>query len=180
MKRSLFSACVFIAGWLLVGGLGSGCLGSRVASELPPDQRFGHRYEERGPDGRRTITIAPPDSATRDFYYPAPFDTVIIRPAPFVADVPAAEQEVAVEVLVKGAFPDACTELHAIDQERTAHLITATLEMRKPQGAICASVRRPYRFYVMLDGRYGVGHYTLKLNDKVVPFQIHAPPREAQ
>lgn len=164
-------------GVLLLVGLGAGCAGSRAAEETPPDQRFGHRYEEEAPDGRRTIAITPPDSAMAYFYYPATFDTVLVRPAPFDVNTPAQEQVVDVEVLVKGAFPDACMELHTIGQERTGNIINATLEMRRPQGAICASVRRPYRFYVALEGRYGLGNYTLKLNGEPILFQI-LPPRE--
>lgn len=157
--------------------VGAGCAGSRAAEETPPDQRFGHRYEEEAPDGRRTIAITPPDSAMAYFYYPATFDTVLVRPAPFDVNIPAQGQVVDVEVLVKGAFPDACMELHTIGQERTGNIINATLEMRRPQGAICASVRRPYRFYVALEGRYGLGNYTLKLNGEAILFQI-LPPRE--
>ena len=100
-----------------------------------------------------------------------------MRPAPFDAGSPTQGQTVDVEVLVKGAFPDACMALHEVEQKRTGNIINATLAMRRPQGAICASVRRPYRFYVMLDGRYSLGNYTLKLNDQAIPFQIR-PPRE--
>ena len=101
----------------------------------------------------------------------------MVRPAPFAVGSPVQDQDVGVEVLVKGAFPDACMELHAIEQERTGNIVNATLDMRKPQGAICASVRRPYRFYVMLEGRYNLGNYTLKLNDQAISFQVR-PPRE--
>lgn len=150
------------------------CSGPRPG-EQPPDERFGHRYEGEGPDGRRTLTLAPPDSATPYFFYPAPFDTAVVRAAAFSPELPVEGQAVPVEVLVKGAFPDACSVLHGVQQERTGHLIDLTLEMRKPEGAICASVRRPYRFYVALDGMYGVGHYTLTLNGRAVPFEIRAP-----
>ncbi len=163
------------AAGLLVLGLLGGCLGPRAAKETPPDERFGHRYDAEAPDGRRTISITPPDSAVAYFFYPVPFDTVLVRPAPFAAAVPAQARQVGVEVLVKGAFPDACSELHAFRQERAENILLATLEMRKPQESICASVRRPYRFYVMLEGHYGVGHYTLKLNGRAVPFEIRAP-----
>jgi len=166
-----------MAGAVLLLSLLAGCLGTRSAEDVPPDQRFGHRYEDDAPDGRRTLSITPADSATDYFYYPATFDSVNVRPAPLTLDVPATSPAVEVEVLVKGAFPDACMELHQVDQERVGNIVNATLEMRKPQGAICASVRRPYRFYVMLEGRYDFGHYTFKLNDKVFPFEVR-PPRE--
>ncbi len=161
-----------MAGVVVLAGLAAGCTGSRSAEEVPPDQQFGHRYDAEAPDGRQTITIAPADSAVDYFYYPATFDSVNVRPALFDLTLPVEGQQVEVEVLVKGAFPDACMELHAITQERTGNIINAKLEMRRPQGSICASVRRPYRFYVMLQGRYGVGNYTLKLNDIAIPFQV--------
>ena len=165
-----------VVGVLVLVGLIAGCAGSRAAEETPPDEQFGHHYEDEAPDGRQTITIMPPDSAVAYFYYPATFDTVLVRPALFDTGSPAQGQTIDVEVLVKGAFPDACMELHLIGQERTGNIINATLEMRRPQGAICASVRRPYRFYVALEGRYGLGNYTLKLNGEPISFQI-LPPR---
>ena len=167
---------------VLVGVIGftAGCSGSRSAEEISPDQRFGHRYEEHAPDGRRTISITPAESGVDYFYYPATFDSVNVRPAPFDVSVPVEGQDVEVEVLVKGAFPDACMELHSMSQERAGHIINATLEMRRQQGSICASVRRPYRFYVMLDGRYGTGNYTLKLNGRAIPFQVRAAREQSR
>lgn len=169
-----------VASVLMGLGLASGCVGSRAAEEVPPDQRFGHRYSDSGPEGRMTTSLSQADSTVSYFYYPAVFDTVVVRPEPFAPDIPAASQQVAVEVLVKGAFPDACSELHNVEQQRAGHILDVTLLMRKPEGSICASVRRPYRFYMMLEGAYGVGHYTLKLNNKNVPFQIMAPDDEAR
>ena len=170
----------WLAGVLVLAGLVAACSGSRSAEEISPDERFGHRYEEHAPDGRRTISITPADSALDYFYYPATFDSVNVRPAPLEAGVPAEGQEVEVEVLIKGAFPDACMELHSISQERTGHIINATLEMRRQQGSICASVRRPYRFYVMLNGRYGIGNYTLKLNGQAISFQVLAAGEQSR
>jgi len=37
-------------------------------------------------------------------------------------------------------------------------------------------VMRPYRFYLRLDGTYGEGSYTLKLNNRVFPFSVRTPP----
>lgn len=164
---------IVLAAVLMLGVVG--CLGAREAREIPPDERFGHRPASGAASDKLTITIAPPDSALEYFTYPAPFDTVVVRPAPFDESLPALGQEVAVELLIKGAFPDACAELDAFSQERAGHLIEARLTMRKPQGSICASVRRPYRFYVMLDGLYEAGNYTLKLNGAAVPFVVRAP-----
>lgn len=150
----------------------AGCLGSRkTVEDLPPDERFGHRFEENSAQAQRTLNLTPPDSTRPFFYYTAVFDTVHIRPAPFALG----QQETQVELLVKGAMPDACTELHRVKQERAGHIILMTLETRRPQGGICASVRRPYRFYVMLEGMYPPGNYTLKINDEPYPFEVNTP-----
>ncbi|WP_457652190.1 hypothetical protein [Rhodocaloribacter sp.] len=167
------------AAWLLGFGVAAtllaGCLPSRPA-ERPPDDQFGNRVEGQGPDGRRTVVITPPDSARTYLYYPAVYDTVHVRPAlPTDAHTP-----VPVEVLVKGAFPDACMELHDVTQKRSGHLIEVTLTMRKPEGAVCASVLRPYRFYLTLEGTYEPGNYTLKLNGRTHPFVVRAPETENQ
>ncbi|QXD17155.1 hypothetical protein GQ464_005100 [Rhodocaloribacter litoris] len=150
--------------------LWAACLGGRP-SEPPPDERFGHRYEERGPEGRRTVVITPPDSGRVYTYYPIVYDTLHVRPA----RPGGPDDAVPVEVLVKGAFPDACMELHDVRQTRYDHLIEVEIEMRKPRGAICAMVLRPYRFYFLLEGRYAPGNYTLKLNGNVHPFTVRAP-----
>lgn len=149
----------------------SACAASRDV-ERPPDDRFGHRFEEQGPEGRRTIAVLPPDSAVTYFYYPVVIDTVHVRPAVFDS---LAALLVPVEVLVKGSLPDGCTELHDVLQERFGHIIHLNIRMRRPQGAVCTRVHRPYRFYVRLDGLYEEGHYTLKLNERVYPFSIRRP-----
>ena len=81
-------------------------------------------------------------------------------------------EAVPVEVLVKGALPDACSALNAVTQEQTGHFVTMTLTMRQPRGAVCAQVVRPFRFYVRLDGLFAPGSYTLRLNGRVTPFQV--------
>jgi hypothetical protein len=118
--------------------------------------------------------LTPPDSSVTYFYYPAVYDTLFIRPAPFEADAAGqlADVEVPVEVLVKGSLPDACTELHDVEQRRVGHLISVELAMRRPRGGVCATVVRPYRFYMMLEGTYEPGPYTLKLNGEVHPFEV--------
>jgi hypothetical protein len=160
---------------LLLVPLFYGCLGSSN-SVRDPDEQFGHRVEGETPDGRTTIVIQAPDSDRTYQFFPATIQSVTVRPAP--VETAADETGVSVEILVKGAFPDACTELHDVEQERTGNLIRVSLEMRRPAGAVCASVLRPYRFYLELQGTYAVGAYTLFLNDKPWPFEVHAAPGE--
>ena len=151
----------------------AGCTGSRSVTESAPDEQFGHRFEGEAPDGRRTIAIGPAQEGAQYSFFPATFESVVVRPAPFEAE--RAGEDVEVEALIKGAFPDACMQLHSFAQERTGHIITASLQMRRSQGSVCAGVERPYRFYVLLDGLYTAGHYTLKLNGQAIAFQVRAP-----
>lgn len=150
------------------------CSGPQTATVTNPDDQFGHRYEENTPDGQSTVLIAPPDENVTYNYYPAIVEQVHVRQGLFDADTPADAQEVPVEVLIKGSLPDACTELHSVEQERTGNLLRMTLQVRRPQGAVCASVVRPYRFYVELDGDYEQGPYTLRVNDQTEPFEVVA------
>ncbi|MEM1096188.1 MAG: hypothetical protein AAGJ10_16440 [Bacteroidota bacterium] len=153
----------------------SGCQSNRTVAEVAPDDRFGHRFEEDGPDGRSTLSLSTPDSTTKYFYYPAVVDQLHIRHAPFDVSQPLDGQSVTVEVLIKGALPDGCTALHDVTQERIAQLISVTLRTRKPQGGLCTTVLRPYRFYLDLDGPFEEGAYTLRVNDHTKSFRITQP-----
>lgn len=137
----------------------------------PPDDEFGHRYGGVAPDGRETVLLAPPDSNVAYVTLPAVLDSVVVRPAR--AGAPAGA-EVAVEALVKGTLPDACTVLDEAVQERASHLVRVTLTMRQPHGALCAQVVRPFRFYLPLTGAYAPGSYTLFVNGVAYPFRIRA------
>lgn len=163
-----------ILGLLLL--LAAGCVSTRDV-EVPPDEHYGHRYEDEGPAGRRTLTIEPAAPDRAYFYYPVIVDSLHIRPAPFDPDLPVEAQEVRVEVLVKGSFPDGCYQLHRLEQERLGHLINVTLEMRRLQGAVCTMAIRPYRYYFQLEGTYPAGSYRLMLNETPYPFQV-TPPAE--
>ena len=144
------------------------CSGSNVTVSSDPDRQFGHRYEGVPPDGYNVVTISVPEEELDFTYFPATFDHVIVRP-----ELIRLEQDtVEVEILVKGSLPDACMELHAFDQKRAGNLITATLQMRRPASRVCATVRRPYRLYLILEGGFTQGNYSLNLNDEVVPFTV--------
>lgn len=154
---------VLLAGWVFTA------CGSIRTPERPLDEKFGHRYEGRATDGRETIVVTSRDENVEYVYYPAAYDTVHIRQA---APASPMDEATRVEVLIKGAFPDACTELHSVAQERAEHILTVTLEMRRPRGVLCASVVRPYRFYVELEGLYEPGHYSLRINNASHPFVV--------
>lgn len=150
---------------VLVVGL-AGCAGSGGATD--PDRQFGQRPDVEG----ETLLITPPDSTAEFFYYPAYASEVVIRSG--VAE----RGRRPVELLIKGALPDACTELHDVRQEQRAHLIEVTFETRRPKGAVCAQVVRPFRFYYVLADPLTPGDYTLKLNGSVHPFTVQALPDE--
>lgn len=122
-------------------------------------------------DGRETVLLTPPADSVRYLVYPAILDGVFIRPDRAAAPPGT---EVGVEVLVKGTLPDVCSELADATQARRGHLIDMELTMRTPRGAVCAEIIRPFRFYLLLDGGYAPGHYTLTLNGTAHPFRIRS------
>lgn len=162
MRPGVVILTVLLLGYVMA------CSGSNTATSTDPDMRFGHRHEGLPPDGYRTVTISMPEQGRTFTYFPATFERVIVRPEPFHLE----RDTVAVEILVKGSLPDACMELHAFDQERMGNIITATLQMRRGQSHVCVTARRPYRLYLMLEGGFVQGHYTLKLNDSAIPFMV--------
>lgn len=144
------------------------CAGTGDGS-VSPDEQFGHRYEGVAPDGRETVLIQPADSSAEYIELPVLLDSVHVRPARREA-LPG--EAVPVEVLVKGALPDACSELNAAAQERLEHFINVTLTVRRPRGAVCAEVVRPFRFYLPLDGTFTPGAFVLRINGAAHPFRI--------
>ena len=44
--------------------------------------------------------------------------------------------------------------------------------MRQPIDEVCAQVVRPFRFYLILEGGFVPGSYTLTLNGAAHPFRI--------
>jgi hypothetical protein len=147
-----------------------------LGGQRSPDDQFGHRYGGVAPDGRETVLLEPGDSAISYVTLPAILDSVAVRPQ--VAAAPAGTA-VPVEVLVKGTLPDGCTTLDVATQSRVGHLITASLTMRQPHGALCAQVVRPFRFYLPLEGTFEPGHYTFTLNGVAHPFRIREEQADA-
>ncbi len=143
----------------------SGCGSTRTVTVGPESADFGHRIEGET-DGRRTVVITPTNNASDYDVSPAPYETVDIR-------IGGSNGEgTPIELLIKGALPDACTELHGVSQTRTGSEVIVQLQSRRPTGALCATVIRPYRFYLALDGTYAAGRYTLDLNGRSQQFSI--------
>lgn len=140
--------------------LGAGC---RAARPPAPEAAFGQR--EAGGEAETLLIEEPEQEAF--FTYPAPVTGVTFRAGPAEAD-----GRRPVELLIKGALPDACSALHDIRQRQAERLLDVTLEMRRPKGAVCAQVVRPYRFYYILEEPLEPGNYTLGLNGGVWPFTV--------
>lgn len=155
---------------LLVLG-GAACSGPRP-DRVPPEQRYGAELPD-DPDVE-TLRIVPPDSLQEYLTAPAYIEAIIVRPAPFLTPADTVEG-VPLEVLIKGTLPDACAELSNVTQARAARYVDLTLTMRRPRGAFCAAVVRPYRFFITLDGRFRPGAHVLTVNGTQRPFEIDAP-----
>ena len=155
---------------LVLGVLALGaCSGLGGSSDRNPEDDFGHRFEDWARDGRETLLLDVNGDTTRTLVFPAVIDSVAIRPSQ-VAVLPG--NEATVEVLIKGAIPDACSVLNAAEQDRAGQFVTVTLTMRQPIDEVCAQVVRPFRFYLVLDGSFAPGSYTLTLNGRARPFRI--------
>ena len=153
---------------LLAFGALAACSGSSATNDATGPDRDRYGYRVGSDDGRETMLIRPISDSTRYLVYPAVVDSIAVRHA----GRPAPGDAGAVEVLIKGALPDACAELTEVTQSRQSHYVTVDLMMRQPRETVCAAVVRPFRFYLVLDGGYQAGSYTLTLNGKVVPFQV--------
>jgi hypothetical protein len=153
--------------WVLVAG----CAGPRGVEDIPPELRYGHRYDDAGPHGRITKFVQPP-TAENYFTYPVSVDSVSVRYGQFVHGVDPEIQRVAADVVLMSAFPEDCYELHSLEQRRTGHIIEIEFLMRKPRDVVCNRVRIPFRHYLVLDGSFRPGHYTMKINQRILPFQI--------
>src|SRR5690606_15047056 len=166
-RRRMTPRPLFVLAAVVAAAALAGCSRSREAAR--PDDQYGHRYEGVAPDGRETVLLTPADTAEAYLVMPAVLDSVAVRPAQREA-LPG--EAVPVEVLIKGALPDACSVLDEAVQTRAMNLIDVTLTMRRPRGTVCAQVVRPFRFYLPLDGTFAPGSYTLKVNGAAYPFRI--------
>ena len=169
MRRS-----ALVLGLVLLAVGAAGCGAVDRLREVPPDQRFGHRYEDPRAAGRQTLLITPRTADREYLAYPAYLDSVVVRVQPVELRAP---EGALVEVLVKGVLPDLCYELDGIEQRRLGHHIRATLSMRRPRRANCGLARTFFRYYFTLEDRYEPGAYTLLLNDTAYPFVVPLPPR---
>ena len=128
-------------------------------------------FEDLDDDGRETVLIEPTEEGLGSFdVRPAVFDTAMIR-----VDSNRTDGTATVEVRLKGSFPDACFQLHDLDQRPTKGGQEIVLSMRRPTDAICVQVVRPYRFFFTLDRRFVPGRYALIVNEHPFSFEVVDP-----
>lgn len=150
------------AGAVLLAALVA-CAGPREAAD--PALAFGHRAED--PD-RPVLAPEPPGPDEPDFFvYPAVVTAVQPRTGPTLPD-----GRRPVELVLEGALPDACFTLHDAREERFGHHLHVTLEVRRPKGALCPTVVRPFRVYLPLAEPLPVGPYMLRVNGAARPFEV--------
>ena len=151
----------------------SACGGASRTTETATPDRFGYRV---GSDDRReTMEVRAATDSLRYLVFPAVVDSVGIR----TAGRPLPGDGVAVEAVIQGALPDACAELEAVTQSRQGHFVDVVLTMRQRRETVCAAVVRPFRTYLVLDGVFEAGSYTLTVNGANTPFQV-LPVREPE
>ncbi len=154
---------------VLAGAASAGC--GLLRPKPKPDHLFGTVAVPETAEDPDVLTVLPPDGTRAYFTTEAPVTGVVPRIETPAEGAPPSDST-RVEVLIRGSFPDACYELSGVTQSRVARLVDVTLTVRRPQGAFCATVVRPYRFYLMLDGRFARGPYTLTVNGTVAPFEV--------
>lgn len=155
---------------LLAGPLLLGCRSAEPT--IDPDLVFGHRYDSVDPEERTVLNLEPPPPGTEYFTYPVLVTDVMIRRGERLPD-----GRTPVELVLLGVLADACTHLYRADEERLVRLLSLEFEMWREKGARCVQVRRPFRFYYVMDQPLEPGPYTLHVNDSPHPFEIF--PMEA-
>ncbi len=76
-----------------------------------------------------------------------------------------------VDVLVKGVFPDGCSELHELVSEIQDGVIAYELVTRRPKGQMCIQSVRPFRFQFPLNSM-APGSYKISVNDQYLAFVV--------
>jgi len=111
----------------------------------------------------------------------------VIQPLTPAPDAPFAIEPIQidqVDVLVMESFPvqvsahitgvvgDGCSELHAVEQQRSGNVITITVTRRRRPADVCTMIAQLYDETLRLEGSFPAGDYTLKVNDVVKTFRI--------
>ncbi len=80
-------------------------------------------------------------------------------------------------VVVSGQLPDACTELDEVETRRVGFEIVITLTTRRPFGATCPALERPFQKSInLLVDAYPSGLYVVTVNGVRDSIVIHTDP----
>ena len=169
---------------LLLAMLAGGCV--TAERQVPPDERFGHRYAADTPEQREVVALTPPEPGAEYAEFSAIVSDVTVRTAPLAEAETVDDPEAFKLIYRQGMRRELFSEAGEVTIEtstdtlltgrlqRRGHFIDVSLIMRRPQGAVCANARQPYRFYTILEGRYEPGDYIIELNGSRYPFSIRA------
>lgn len=76
---------------------------------------------------------------------------------------------VQVNLVVSGNFPDGCTSIGTVTQERTGETFNITITTNRPPDQMCTAVLVPFQETIKLDvAGLKAGTYTVNLNGKLV------------
>ena len=89
----------------------SGCMSGKSTGE-PVDTGFGNREADEA-DGRSTVVVTSIPNAADYAVSSVPYESADVRVGT------TSNGSSPVEILVKGSFPDSCTELHGANQTRS-------------------------------------------------------------
>lgn len=125
---------------------------------------------EPADDGRETVFIKSPDGSLAKFSTePATIESISV----FVREgqETVTDDQKRVDVLVKGIFPDGCSELHELVSEVEDGVISYELVTRRPKGQMCTQAIRPFKFQFPIDS-VEPGSYTITVNDRNLAFKV--------
>jgi hypothetical protein len=164
MMVRIFPAVLAVAAALTMASCGGS---SNASMNEEPESDVSDLFAEHVDDERETVMISRADESAAYQISPASFDTVIVRAMAGKGSEPRI-----VDALLKGAFPDGCTELHDIVQKPTQNGLSVNLTMRRPESAMCTQVVRPYRFFFRLERKFEPGQFVLSVNGRTFPFEV--------
>lgn len=76
-----------------------------------------------------------------------------------------------VQAFVQGEIGDGCTTLQGVTQRRSGNAIELTATFRR-QGDVCTMIMQLMNEWVVLNGTFEPGEYTLRANARALPFRL--------
>lgn len=85
-----------------------------------------------------------------------------------------APQQADVSVVARGVFPDSCTNIDSVMQDRAGAAFFVTLLAARPEGVLCAQVIVPFERAIVLEDTRSAssGDYTVDVNGISKAFRI--------